>query len=279
MKKFSPISQAGQALNELKKKTLGSLAEVNYLLVEAEKTKETIIIIGSQNIDKNSVLKALTNFELNSQLESNIQLPQKFEIHDKVFWVCSNKIKPSLSDKTDILQVLVNTFFLKNLVNFSQKLKFIVVTPGEKTIDKTIENFTFSIEDFISIFPNEERIKLRESVICVVTQFNENNQNQFLGSLTKNKQGILNYFPELSKNLKFLYTNKTQQSDETLSLNKDIDNISDVNGAELKVNRLGQFLNAQQETLATNTNLINSLYGKIELNINNIFNCKLSDLI
>lgn len=268
-KTFKPASQTAQTLKSLKDQALNLLAEVNYLLTKTDKIKESIIVIGLPHSGKTSVIEALTlNKSLNSQHNSNIYLPQKFEINDKVFWECSNKIKPSITDKESILQVLVNMFFIKNLMTVSEKLKFIIVVQEKTIINDDNNNFTSIIEDFISIFPKEEHLKLQNNVICVVTQFNEDTREQFLESL-KSKKGVLEYFPTLFTNLKYLHSSTSQKDNTALSLKlEDIDLIP--SSTKINVNKLELFLGTQ-DTLKLNQELVQTLYKQIKANVFHIY--------
>jgi len=275
--RVQPLSLEMQNRNSLRDETLKLLAEVNYLLTEggklteAEKIKESIIVIGPSNSENTSVIKALADSEqFNSQYKSDICLPQKFKINDTVFWACSNKIKSSMIKQKAILQVLVNIFFIKNLMEISEQLGFIIVTKAKATINKTIENFTTNIEDFISIFPIGEHTKLQENVICVLTRFDKNIQDKFIESL-KNKKEVLKYFPDLFANLGYLYNSETQNDDIALSLK--LENVSKIlrEATTIKINKLTSFLGTEQDTLKQNLQLINDLYEPVQFNVSNIY--------
>lgn len=194
-----PLPDDVRNFNFLKEQALKLLSEVNYLLKKAG--KENVIVIGPSDDGRVDVLKTLVNEnseQFSSQYASNIYLPKGLKINDKVFWECSNKIKPNTTDTESILQVLVNIFFIRSIINVSDKLGFVVVASQKTTFNETVKNFTAIIDDFIDIFPKTDLINLKEnlkeSVTFVLTQFNKDIQEEFVKSL-QNKKIILEYFP------------------------------------------------------------------------------------
>ncbi|HJD62680.1 MAG TPA: hypothetical protein LFW14_03820 [Rickettsia endosymbiont of Degeeriella rufa] len=153
---FEPLSDDVHNFNFLKEQALKLLPEVNYLLKKAD--KENVIVIGPSDSGRVDVLQTLTNEnseQFSSQYASNINLPRGLKINDKVLWECSNKIKTNTTDKESILPALVNRLFLKNILQNSDKVGFIVVVPQKTTVNETVENFTAIIDDFIDMFPEE----------------------------------------------------------------------------------------------------------------------------
>ncbi|MEG8230011.1 hypothetical protein O6R16_02845 [Candidatus Rickettsia tasmanensis] len=76
------------------------------------------------------------------------------------------------------MQELINVFFIKKLVQMTDKLKFIIVAKEETVKSPSI--FNRIIEDFKNILPTEEHKKLKGNVICVITQHNENNHENII---------------------------------------------------------------------------------------------------
>lgn len=262
---FEPLSDDVHNFNFLKEQALKLLPEVNYLLKKAG--KENVIVIGPSDSGRVDVLKTLTNEnseQFSSQYASNINLPRGLKINDKVLWECSNKIKTNTTDKESILQALVNRFFLKNILQNSDKVGFIVVAPQKTTVNETVENFIAIIDDFIDIFPEANRENLKENVTFVVTKFNKNTQEPFI-QLLENQEVILEYFPQLFEDLYYLYASNTQNEEVTLKL-------ENINNSEKKINikKLNSLFTIDHDN-AAHLQLVQNLYDSRESNISRIY--------
>ncbi|WP_231569845.1 tetratricopeptide repeat protein [Rickettsia bellii] len=262
---FEPLSDDVHNFNFLKEQALKLLPEVNYLLKKAG--KENVIVIGPSDSGRVDVLKTLTNEnseQFSSQYASNINLPKGLKVNDKVLWECSNKIKTNTTDKESILQALVNRFFLKNILQNSDKVGFIVVAPQKTTVNETVENFIAIIDDFIDIFPEANRENLKENVTFVVTKFNKNTQEPFV-QLLKNQEVILEYFPQLFEDLYYLYASNTPNEEVTLKL-------ENINMSEKKINikKLNSLFSIDHYN-AAHLELVQSLYDSRESNISKIY--------
>lgn len=160
---------------------------------------------------KNLHLINIFDFEITPEIqhkyEPAIYDPQKFEIAEKVFWECSNGVP-------DIVQELINVFFIKKLVQMTDKLKFIIVAKEETVKSPSI--FNRIIEDFKNIFPTEEHKKLKGNVICIITQHNENNHENIIPML-QNSIAINKDILEFS-DIKFFYKPTSQNGEINLSL-------------------------------------------------------------
>ncbi|AFC71587.1 hypothetical protein MC5_06745 [Rickettsia australis str. Cutlack] len=156
-----------------------------------------------------------------------------FEIAEKVFWECSNEVP-------DPVQELINVFFIKTLVQMTDKLK----SPNI---------FNRIIKDFKKFFPLEEYKKLKGNFTCVITQHHENIISMLQNSIAINKD-ILE-----SSDIKFFY--KPTSQDEEIQLTpelKALEEIARVQNLELK--NLSSFLKEQNS-------LIENLYIQIQINL------------
>ncbi len=262
---FEPLSDDVHNFNFLKEQALKLLPEVNYLLKKAG--KENVIVIGPSDSGRVDVLKTLANEnseQFSSQYASNINLPKGLKVNDKVLWECSNKIKTNTTDKESILQALVNRFFLKNILQNSDKVGFIVVAPQKTTVNETVENFIAIIDDFIDIFHEANRENLKENVTFVVTKFNKNTQESFV-QLLENQEVILEYFPQLFEDLYYLYASNTQNEEITLKL-------ENINNSEKKINikKLNSLFTIDHDN-AAHLQLVQNLYDSRESNISRIY--------
>nr|WP_246437991.1 hypothetical protein [Rickettsia tillamookensis] len=268
------LTEEETALDSLKENILTALTEVNYSLIQAGKTPEATVIIGLPYSGKSTFLNAIENNleiiengeeftfnklfdfdtpEIKHKYEPAVYHPQKFEIAEKVFWECSNGVP-------DIVQELINIFFIKKLVQMTDKLKFIIVAKEETVKSPSI--FNRIIEDFKKFFPLEEYKKLKGNVTCVITQHNENNHENIISmlqnSIASNKD-ILE-----SSDIKFFYKPTSQDEEIKLTLElKDLEERAGVQNLEIK--KLSSFLKEQD-------NLIESLYIQIQINVEYIIN-------
>gem|GEM_PF-5806024 len=259
-----------QSLNSLKKQTLQLLADVNYMLTEAGQIDEAIIVIGLPNSGKTSVLNALALNEkhekVNLDYKLNTCLPQKFKIGNKVFWEYSNKLSQSDVNQQELLvQTIINSFFIEGLKKISNKFKFIMVVKKEAVTAPNDSSFTSIEEYFESVFPSTERQKLQNNVICVVTQLNQKDQEQFL-KLLEQKQRVLGFFPKLLTNLKYLYNSEVQNDNPVLTLK--LEDISNTPETKVSINTLNSFPRVKKDNLG----LIKALYDEIQENILEIYN-------
>ncbi|MGX6960530.1 MAG: tetratricopeptide repeat protein [Rickettsia endosymbiont of Pentastiridius leporinus] len=254
---LKPLPKKNKELNDLRDKILGLLDKVYFSLKEMEEIKESIVIIRHSKDATSDVFDALKlENNINVPHEADILLPKKFISDNKIYWDCS-KIKLTTEDDS-IIQVIVNLFFIEKLSKITDKIKFVIAVPKD-TIMSTHESCTENIGDFIKIFPDEERIKLKDMVTFVVTDCDQSNINvvsQKLENIINNKQGILKYFPRLNDNVKYLN-------------NPDIlEDISNIPGEKsIKLNKLYSFLDSNNER----KELIASLYTKIQTNVNEIY--------
>ncbi|GAA5252971.1 hypothetical protein KNCP2_12590 [Candidatus Rickettsia kedanie] len=200
------------------------MTEVNYLLIQAGKTLKATVVIGlpySESTFLNALennLKIIENGEeftfdklfdfettpeIKHKYEPAIYYPKKFEIAEKVFWECSNRVP-------DPVQELINVFFIKKLVQMTDKLKFIIVAK-EETI-KSPNIFNRIIKDFKKFCPLEEYKKLKGNFTCVITQHHENIISMLQNSIAINKD-ILE-----SSYIKFFYKPTSQDEEIKLTL-------------------------------------------------------------
>ncbi|MCC8419162.1 MAG: hypothetical protein LN590_06475 [Rickettsia endosymbiont of Glossina mortisans submortisans] len=269
------LTEEETALDSLKENILNGLTEVNYSLIQAGKTSEATVVIGLPYSGKSTFLNALENNlkiiengeeftfdklfdfettpEIKHKYEPTIYYPKKFEIAEKVFWEYSNGVP-------DPVQELINVFFIKKLVQMTDKLKFIIVTKEETVKSPSIFNRT--IEDFKKFFPLEEYKKLKGNFTCVITQHNENNHENIISmlqnSIASNKD-ILE-----SSEIKFFYKPTSQDEEIKLTLElKDLEEIAGVQNLEMK--NLSSFLKEQDS-------LIENLYIQIQINVEYIIN-------
>lgn len=266
---IKPLTEEETALDSLKANILNALTKVNCSLIQAGKTPETTIIIGLPYSGKSTFLNALENNlkiikngeeftfdklfdfdtpEIKHKYEPAVYYPPKFELAEKVFWECSNGVP-------DIVQELINVFFIKKLVQMTDKLKFIIVAKEETVKSPIIFNRT--IEDFKNIFPPEEHKKLKGNVICVITQHNENNHENII-SMLQNSIAINKDILEFS-DIKFFHKPTSQNEGIKLSLElKDLEERAGVQNLEIK--KLSSLLKEQD-------NLIENLYTQIQINV------------
>lgn len=153
---------------------------------------------------------------------------------------------------------------MKNILQNSEKVGFIVVAPQKTTVNETVENFIAIIDDFIDIFPEANRKNLKENVTFVVTKFNKNTQESFV-QLLENQEVILEYFPQLFEDLYYLYASNTPNEEVTLKL-------ENINTSEKKINikKLNSLFSIDHYNVA-HLELVQSLYDSRESNISKIY--------
>ncbi len=292
---INSLTDEETALDSLKTNILNVLTEVNYSLIQAGKTPEATVIIGLPHSGKSTFLNALENnieiiengkeftfdklfdFETTPEIKhtykSAVYYPKKFEIAGKVFWECSNRVP-------DTVQELINVFFIKKLVQMTDKLKFIIVAKEESIKSPSI--FNRIIEDFKKFFPLEEYKKLKGNVICVITQHNENNHENIIpmlqNSIASNKDVLE------SSDIKF-FCKPTSQNEE-IKLTLELKNLEERAGVQnLGIKKLSSLLK-EQDSLIENLyiqihveciiNTIQSIFR--DFNISTSLNCvKFSD--
>ncbi|KJV81379.1 hypothetical protein RHORCCE3_0566 [Rickettsia hoogstraalii str. RCCE3] len=231
------LTEEETALDSLKENILNGLTEVNYSLIQAGKTSEATVVIGLPYSGKSTFLNALENNlkiiengeefifdklfdfettpEIKHKYEPAIYYPKKFEIAEKVFWECSNGVP-------DPVQELINVFFIKKLVQMTDKLKFIAIVDAGTIIPG---NFNDILPGFNNIFPKKEHIKLNGNIICVITKYHENNHNKIipiLQNVTANND-ILEF-----SDIKFFH--KPTSQDEEIKLTLELNDLEEIAG-------------------------------------------------
>ena len=185
---------------------------------------------------------------------------RKLSIHINRLYITQKNLKlqekyfgNALHRIPDTVQELINIFFIKKLVQMTDKLKFIIVAKEESIKSPSI--FNRIIEDFKKFFPLEEYKKLKGNVICVITQHNENNHENIIpmlqNSITSNKD-ILE-----SSDIKF-FCKPTSQNEE-IKLTLELTNLEERAGVQnLGIKKLSSLLKEQDS-------LIENLYIQIHV--------------